>query len=122
MVKKLNYLRHRGVLEWVIQRVSAVLLAIYSVGIISFLITHPNLDFESWNALHETQSVRVFSLLTLLGLCAHMWIGMWTIITDYLTPLHLGASANTAKGLCQIGIITLIILYAIWGTFVIWSI
>tara|TARA_Y100000814_G_scaffold52936_1_gene32898 strand:- start:1329 stop:1697 length:369 start_codon:yes stop_codon:yes gene_type:complete len=122
MVKKLNYLRHRGVLEWVIQRVSAVLLALYSVGIISFLITHPNLDFESWNALHETQSVRVFSLLTLLGLCAHMWIGMWTVITDYLTPLHLGASANTVKGLCQIVIITLIIFYAIWGTFVFWSI
>ena len=122
MVKKLNYLRHRGVLEWVIQRVSAVLLALYSVGIISFLITHPNLDFESWNALHETQSVRVVSLLTLLGLCAHMWIGMWTVITDYLTPLHLGASANTVKGLCQIVIITLIIFYAIWGTFVFWSI
>ena len=122
MVKKLNYLRHRGVLEWVIQRISAVLLALYSVGIISFLITHPNLDFESWSALHETQSVRVFSLLTLLGLCAHMWIGMWTVITDYLTPLHLGASANTVKGLCQIVIITLIIFYAIWGTFVFWSI
>ena len=122
MVKKLNYLRHRGVLEWVIQRISAVLLALYSVGIISFLITHPNLDFESWNALHETQSVRVFSLLTLLGLCAHMWIGMWTVITDYLTPLHLGASANNVKGLCQIVIITLIIFYAIWGTFVFWSI
>ena len=122
MVKKLNYLRHRGVLEWVIQRISAVLLALYSVGIISFLITHPNLDFESWNALHETQSVRVISLLTLLGLCAHMWIGMWTVITDYLTPLHLGASANTVKGLCQIVIITLIIFYAIWGTFVFWSI
>ena len=105
-----------------IQRISAVLLALYSVGIISFLITHPNLDFESWNALHETQSVRVFSLLTLLGLCAHMWIGMWTVITDYLTPLHLGATSNTVKGLSQIVIITLIIFYAIWGTFVFWSI
>ena len=122
MVKKLNYLRHRGVLEWVIQRVSAVLLAVYTVGIISFLVAHPNLDFESWNALHESQYVRIFSLLTLAGLCAHMWIGMWTIITDYLTPLHLGASAKTIQGLCQIGIITLITFYAIWGTFVFWSI
>jgi len=122
MVKKLNYLRHRGVLEWVIQRVSAVLLAVYTIGMTSFLLTHPNLDFDSWNALHKSQFVRYFSLLTLLGLCAHMWVGMWTVITDYLTPLHLGASAKMIQSLCQIGIITLIIFYAIWGTFVFWSI
>ena len=122
MVKKLNYLRHRGVIEWVIQRVSAIFLAVYTVGIITFLVTHPNLDFDSWNALHSSQFVRVFSLLTLLGLCAHMWIGMWTITTDYLTPLQLGASAKMIQGLCQIGIVTLIIIYAIWGTFVFWSI
>ena len=122
MVGKLNYLLHRGVLDWVIQRTSAVLLAIYTIGLIGFFISHPNLEFEAWRSLFSSQLVRVFSLVTLLFLCGHMWVGMWTIITDYLTPLQLGSYAKPIQRLCQIGIISLIIVYAIWGTFVFWSI
>ena len=122
MVGKLNYLLRRGVLDWVIQRISAVLLAIYTIGIIGFFIAHPNLEFEAWRDLFSSQLVRIFSLITLLFLCGHMWVGMWTIITDYLTPLQLGSFAKPIQGLCQIGIISLIIFYAIWGTFVFWSI
>lgn len=122
MVGKLNYLHHRGVLDWVIQRASAVLLAIYTIGIIGFLIANPNLEFETWRSLFSSQLVRVFSLVTLLFLCGHMWVGMWTVITDYLTPLQLGSYAKPIQSLCQIGIISLIIFYAIWGTFVFWSI
>ena len=122
MVGKLNYLLRRGVLDWVIQRISAVLLAIYTIGIIGFFIAHPKLEFEAWRDLFSSQLVRIFSLITLLFLCGHMWVGMWTIITDYLTPLQLGSFAKPIQGLCQIGIISLIIFYAIWGTFVFWSI
>ena len=122
MVGKLNYLLRRGVIEWVIQRTSAAILAVYTVGIIGFLIVHPNLEFDTWRGLFSSQAVRVFSLVTLLFLCGHMWVGMWTVITDYLTPLQLGSYAKPIQSLCQIGTISLIICYAIWGTFVFWSI
>ena len=122
MVGKLNYLLRRGVIDWVIQRTSAAILAVYTVGIIGFLIAHPNLEFDTWRGLFSSQAVRVFSLVTLLFLCGHMWVGMWTVITDYLTPLQLGSYAKPIQSLCQIGTISLIICYAIWGTFVFWSI
>ena len=119
---KMNYLRHRGVLEWVIQRLSAVLLGAYTVWILGFFITHPELNFESWRAVFESPLVRIFSFVTLIGLCAHMWIGMWTVITDYITPLHLGNAAKSLQTICQLAIIALIIFYLIWGVFVFWSI
>jgi succinate dehydrogenase / fumarate reductase membrane anchor subunit len=119
---KLNYLRHRGVLEWVIQRVSAILLGAYTVWILGFLLTHPELDFESWQTVFKSPLIRVFSFVTLVGLCAHLWIGMWTVITDYITPLHLGSSAKSLQRLCQLGIAALICFYLIWGVFVLWSI
>ena len=122
MVGKLNYLQRRGVFDWVVQRASAALLAIYTVGIIGFLIAHPNLEFETWRSLFSSQIMRIFSMVTLLFLCGHMWVGMWTVITDYLTPLQLGSYAKPIQSLCQFGIISLIIFYAIWGTFVFWSI
>ena len=119
---KMNYLRHRGVLEWVIQRLSAVLLGAYTVWILGFFITHPELNFESWRTVFESPLVRIFSFVTLIGLCAHMWIGMWTVITDYITPLHLGNAAKSLQTICQVAIIALIIFYLIWGVFVFWSI
>jgi len=122
MVGKLNYLQRRGVFDWVVQRASAALLAIYTVGIIGFLIAHPNLEFETWRSLFSSQIMRIFSMVTLLFLCGHMWVGMWTVITDYLTPLQLGSYAKPIQSLCQVGIISLIIFYAIWGTIVFWSI
>ena len=122
MVGKLNYLQRRGVFDWVVQRASAALLAVYTVGIIGFLVAHPNLEFETWRSLFSSQIMRIFSMVTLLFLCGHMWVGMWTVITDYLTPLQLGSYAKPIQGLCQVGIISLIIFYAIWGTFVFWSI
>ena len=122
MVGKLNYLQRRGVFDWVVQRASAALLAIYTVGIIGFLIAHPNLEFETWSSLFSSQIMRIFSMVTLLFLCGHMWVGMWTVITDYLTPLQLGSYAKPIQSLCQFGIISLIIFYAVWGTFVFWSI
>ena len=122
MVGKLNYLQRRGVFDWVVQRASAALLAIYTVGIIGFLIAHPNLEFETWRSLFSYQIMRIFSMVTLLFLCGHMWVGMWTVITDYLTPLQLGSYAKPIQSLCQVGIISLIIFYAIWGTIVFWSI
>ena len=122
MVGKLNYLQRRGVFDWVVQRASAALLAIYTVGIIGFLIAHPNLEFETWRSLFSSQIMRIFSMVTLLFLCGHMWVGMWTVITDYLTPLQLGSYAKPIQSLCQVAIISLIIFYAIWGTIVFWSI
>ena len=122
MVGKLNYLHHRGVLDWFFFLNDSALLEIYTIGIIGFLIANPNLEFEIWRSLFSSQLMRVFSLVTLLFLCGHMWVGMWTVITDYLTPLQLGSYAKPIQSLCQIGIISLIIFYAIWGTFVFWSI
>ena len=82
MVGKLNYLHHRGVFDWVIQRLGSVVGDLHD-RIIGFLIANPNLEFETWRSLFSSPLVRVFSLVTLLFLCGHMWVGMWTVITDY---------------------------------------
>ena len=33
--------------------------------------------------------MQVFTILTLLSLLAHVWIGLWQVLTDYIKPVGL---------------------------------
>lgn len=71
--------------DWLIQRVSAVVMAVYAIALFLFVsLNKSNMSFELWNGLFSNVFVNIFSLLTLLSLCVHAWIGIWTVCTDYI--------------------------------------
>lgn len=110
-----------GVRDWVIQRLSAVVLGIYSVFIVVTLLTRPELDFNAWKALFDNPIMKVFSLAALISVCAHSWIGMWTVTTDYLTPIQLGSFASSVRLIAQGLILILISGYLLWGIYILWG-
>ena len=75
-----------GLSDWLIQRVSAVILAAYTVFLAVFIILNPDLQFEQWRALFDLLWVKVFTLITVLSVVGHAWIGLWTVATDYIKP------------------------------------
>ncbi|MDP2284141.1 MAG: succinate dehydrogenase, hydrophobic membrane anchor protein, partial [Pseudohongiella sp.] len=85
MVKNVTSFGRSGLSDWVVQRVSAVILGVYFVGLLSFMLLTPELGFAEWKSLFSATWMRIASLAALLALCAHAWIGMWTVATDYLT-------------------------------------
>jgi len=76
-----------GLQDWLVQRITAVFMVIYSVGLFSFLIAHPNMAYYEWHGLFVNLWVKVATLLFVLSLLAHAWVGMWTVFTDYVKPL-----------------------------------
>ena len=80
-------LGRNGVSEFVIQRLSAVVLTAYTVFIAAYLATHGGLDYDTWRGLFDQLWVRVFTLLALLATAAHSWIGLWGILNDYVTDM-----------------------------------
>jgi succinate dehydrogenase / fumarate reductase membrane anchor subunit len=80
------------------------------------------MDYAHWKAVFDSNLMRMFSLITLLALCAHAWIGMWTVSTDYLTDLQLGTRATFIRLLFQAGCALLIAVYMLWGIQIFWSI
>ena len=74
-----------GVSDWILQRVSAVILAVYFVVIIGWLIFASEVSYTTWHDFMTCTVMRIFSLLAIVSLAAHAWIGMWTVFTDYLT-------------------------------------
>lgn len=120
MVTNVTSLGRTGLGDWLIQRASAVILAAYSLCILGNFITHPEMDYLQWRAIFESDVMRFFSLITVIALCAHAWIGMWTISTDYLTSLQLGSRATVYRILFQAVCALITVVYLLWGIQILW--
>jgi succinate dehydrogenase / fumarate reductase membrane anchor subunit len=89
MVKSVLGVNHRGLTDWLAQRISAVVMAVYSLGLIYFFLSHSELNFSDWHDLFSHGWMKVATLLVLVSLLYHAWVGMWTIFTDYVKPFVL---------------------------------
>jgi len=121
MVTNVSNLGRSGVYAWVVQRFSAVILLAYSLFILGCFVFHPDMNYEQWKAIFSSNAIRIFSLITLLALCGHAWIGMWTISTDYLTSRQIGSSATFLRLAFQTFCVLLILIYLIWGIQIFWN-
>ncbi|MBT8146946.1 MAG: succinate dehydrogenase, hydrophobic membrane anchor protein [Gammaproteobacteria bacterium] len=121
MVTSVSSFGRSGVFDWVVQRLTAVILAVYTVYLMAILVLNPDLDYQQWQTVFSSFGMRFFSLITLLSIVAHGWIGMWGISTDYLTTRLMGPKATVLRILFQIGSILLAMLYLVWGIEILWG-
>lgn len=115
MVKSVLGVNHQGLRDWMIQRVSAIVMAVYSIGLISYLVFNPAISFAEWHTLFSTLWVKVATLLFLLCLLWHAWIGMWTIFTDYVKPFVI-------RGILHVVVLLMLVACFIWGLMILWSV
>lgn len=121
MVSNATSFSRTGLTDWVIQRFSAIILTVYTAGILAFLVMNPDLDYDRWQALFASTWMRVTSLLTIVAICAHAWIGMWTVATDYLTEAALGSKATVIRLTFQAVCVIVIFTYLVWGVQILWG-
>lgn len=119
MVTIVTSLARSGLADWLIQRVSAVILLAYFAFISYLLLT--GVTWGQWDALFAQSWMKVASLLAILSLAAHAWIGMWGVLTDYLTERLMGSTGNVLRIGLQLLISLSLIVYVIWGVQVIWA-
>lgn len=122
MVVNVTNFSRSGLYDWMAQRVSAVVLAVYFIFLLGYLVVNPNLDYDQWEGLFATSAMQIFSLLALVALGAHAWVGMWTISTDYLTPMTLGKCATAVRFLFQAGCGIAMFTFFVWGVQILWGI
>ena len=121
MVSSATSLTRSGLSDFIVQRVSAIVLAAYTLCIAGFLLVTPELDFATWREFHSRDSMRLFGILAILAVAAHAWIGMWTIGTDYIREYSVGTKATTLRGLYMILCVGAIFVYLAWGIDLFWS-
>ena len=121
MVTSVTNFSRSGLYDWMAQRVSAVVLAAYAMFLLGYVIANPGMGYAEWQGLFANSWMRIFSMLSLVALSAHAWIGLWTITTDYLTPMSLGNWATGVRFLVQaLCGLTMFVLF-VWGVQILWG-
>jgi len=122
MVTNVTSFGRSGLSDWLVQRVSAVVILLYVICHAAIIINTPDMDYLQWYALFADPVMKIFSLITLVALCAHAWIGMWTVATDYLTTRMLGEKATFVRFLFLVICIGVLVVYLLWGIMILWSV
>ena len=85
---------HRGLGEWILQRLSALYLAGFALWIAIRLLLQAPADYLAWKAWMATGGARLAFALFFLSVLAHAWVGMRSVFLDYMKPLWVRSVAQ----------------------------
>ncbi|OGT45162.1 MAG: succinate dehydrogenase, hydrophobic membrane anchor protein [Gammaproteobacteria bacterium RIFCSPHIGHO2_12_FULL_41_20] len=115
MVKTVLSTSHQGLRDWLHQRVSAIAIAIYSIGLVGYFVLHPDLSYAEWHGLFTHLWMKIATLLFFLSMLLHAWVGVWTIVTDYVKPYAI-------RLVLDILIFFALLACFFWAFFILWSV
>ena len=114
MVNRIVTGAHYGLRDWLAQRVTAVVMAIFALFVAGYLLMQPSFGYDTWTELFSGNIVRSFSLLFLLSVFYHAWIGVRDIVMDYVKP-------TSIRLLIHVLVILALVLYVIWSVQILWG-
>jgi len=121
MVTNVTSLTRSGLADFVVQRVTAVIIGLYALCVLGFFLVTPGVGHGQLVGYLGSTSMQLFSTLAVLATAAHAWIGMWTIGTDYIQAHYFGSHATAFRLFYQAGVITLLFVYVAWSLQLFWS-
>lgn len=115
MVKSVLGVSHQGTRDWVVQRSSAILMAIYTIGLMAYIMLSTDLSFAEWHTLFAYTWMKVATILFIFALICHAWVGIWTVFTDYIHWYVLRSILNSL-------VLLLLAACLVWALLILWSV
>ncbi|HTH79655.1 MAG TPA: succinate dehydrogenase, hydrophobic membrane anchor protein [Ramlibacter sp.] len=79
---------HYGARDWLAQRVTAALMAIFTIVVLARLVlTRGPIGYDKWAGLFAGQGMKMLTFATIVALLYHVWVGMRDIWMDYVRPV-----------------------------------
>ena len=105
---------HYGTGDWLLQRLTAVVMVLYTLGFLACVLWHKPASHTDWKSIFSGTSVRVSTMLFFAALLYHAWVGMRDIVMDYVKPagIRLLLEALIAGGL---------LFYLVWAASILWG-
>ena len=113
MVKRVVVGAHYGLKDWLAQRITAVVMLVYTLILLGALIMGASLSQVGWRTLLSGTCMRFASFLFVVSLCYHAWVGVRDIWMDYIQPVGIRLLMHTLTLLALVG-------YAGWATQILW--
>lgn len=104
---------HYGLKDWLLQRVTAVVMAVYTVVFAVGALGMGEMNYENWRGLFAGGFMRFASFLFFASLMYHAWVGVRDIYMDYIKPTGVRLVLHAVTALALIG-------YLGWAAQVLW--
>jgi len=104
---------HYGLRDWLAQRITAAVMAVYSVILLVVLVGGAPITYAVWKDLFAQGWMRVATLLFAISLAWHGWVGMRDILMDYVQPAGLRLAL-------EVGVLLTIAAYVGWTIQILW--
>ena len=105
---------HYGLRDWLAQRITAVIMLVFTLLLILALVTLPKFDFWHWQAMWNMTLMRYAALLFLVALLYHAWVGVRNIVMDYIKDPGLRLTLYVV-------VILALICYGAWTVQILWG-
>ena len=91
--KRLVVGAHYGLRDWLAQRVTAALMALFTVLVLAqLLFTRGPIGYDKWAGTFSSQWMKVLTFTVIIALVYHAWVGMRDVWMDYVKSVALRLS------------------------------
>lgn len=113
MVKRLVVGAHYGLRDWLAQRITAALMAVYTLIAVGVYLKYSPLTYTAWKVLFAQGWMRIATALFAVSLAWHAWVGVRDILMDYIKPDGLRLAL-------QVFTLLLLAAYVGWAVQILW--
>ena len=105
---------HYGMRDWLAQRITAALMALFTVLLLAQVIFSKGpIGYDKWAGIFSAQWMKVLTFTVIIALLYHVWVGMRDIWMDYIKPV-------SVKLVLNVFTIVWLVASAGWGIQVLW--
>ena len=105
---------HYGLKDWLLQRLSAVLMVAYTLLLLGIALWNGGYDYALWRALFANGAFLLASFLFMVALLYHAWIGVRDIYMDYVKAVGVRLALQCVS-------VALLIAYLGWTIQILWG-
>jgi succinate dehydrogenase / fumarate reductase, membrane anchor subunit len=105
---------HYGMRDWLSQRITAVLMALFTVVLLAQLVFAKGpIGYDTWAGIFSAQWMKVLTFVVFVALGWHAWVGVRDIWMDYVKPVGVRLALQVATIVWLVGCIG-------WAVQVLW--
>ena len=75
---------HYGLRDWLSQRITGVVMALFTVAVIVQILLPGEIGYDKWAGMFARQWMKVLTFTVIVSLLIHAWVGMRDIWMDYV--------------------------------------
>ena len=104
---------HYGLRDWLSQRVTAALMALFTLLVLVQVLMPGALGYDRWAGIFAQQWMKVLTFVVIVSLAWHAWVGVRDVLMDYIKPMGM-------RLLLQVATIVWLVGCAGWAVQVLW--